>query len=318
MNSSLSVRPLVVLVDDDKLYLESAKELIGNIGYSVLMASTPREAKDIVHNAIMGPTIFLVDYDLPEEKGNKLIEYLMHVSRFDTVCLLVTGHNDESTLASAFDCGAFGYFCKKGPEGHVQNLGELYLKHIGFAERVLDLLARRKRKDALTGTLDRDEGITRFTDECARAKRHKTLTSCIFVDVDKLKPINDVYGHLCGDNALSEIAKVMMEHVRAHDFVIRYGGDEFMIILPETDEATASEIASRILRYVHLVRLPVSTGGAIELSVSYGVGTLQPQDLGDDSVVSFKELLRRADKELYKCKGIHHQRLSQNAAEAAK
>lgn len=309
--SSLTVKPVVVLVDDNRLYLETAKELIGNIGYPVLTALSPKDAKDIVHNSLIGPTIFLVDYDLPGEKGNTLIEYLMHVSRFETVCLLVTGHDDEGTLASAFDCGGIGYFCKKGPDGHVENLGELYLKHIGFAERMLELLARRKRKDALTGALDREEGITRFTDEWHRAKRHHTSISCVFIDVDKLKYINDTFGHLCGDNALAEIAKVMMEHVRSLDFVIRYGGDEFLIILPENDEADASEIGGRILRYVHQIRLLVSKGQIIELSVSYGVGILQPHELGDDPVVSFKTMFARADKALYACKEIHHQRLDQ-------
>lgn len=306
------MRPVVVLVDDDKVYLETAKDLIGNMGYSVLLASSPKEAKEIVHNSLIGPTIFLVDYDLPGgEKGDKLIEYFMHVSRFDVVCLLVTGHDDESTLASAFDCGGIGYFCKKGPEGHVHNLGELYLKHIGFAERMLDLLARRKRKDALTGALDREEGLTRFTDEWNRAKRHHTPISCIFVDVDKLKYINDTFGHLCGDKALAEIAKVMMEHVRSLDFVVRYGGDEFIIILPENDEDDALEIGGRILRYVHRIQLPVDKQKTMELSISYGVGVLHHDELGDDPVVSFKKLVGRADEEQYKCKEIHRTRFNQ-------
>lgn len=306
---TLPVKPPVLIVDDNKDYREAAKETVELLNYAVLPARDANEAKEIVHDALIGPTICLVDYNMPDENGLSLIRYLTSTSRFDLACVLVTGNEDHKVLSRVWDCGGIGFFSKNptldGPE---DNLGELYLKQIQFAERFLGILASKRNHDPLTGAYDRQEGMLRFTEEWNRARRHNSSTSFIVVDLDNLKHTNDEYGHLMGDEFIETVATVMKTIIRTLDTIVRYGGDEFLVILPETSEAEARGIAQRIASQVSEIKIGVTRGKAIPISISHGVGTLASHELTNDPIADFKKLFDIADKEQYLCKEEHRKR----------
>jgi diguanylate cyclase (GGDEF)-like protein len=104
--------------------------------------------------------------------------------------------------------------------------------------------------DDLTGLLNRRYLYERLKDELARSERHTHELSLLMLDLDGFKHCNDTHGHLEGDRALKEIAKTLLKTVRSIDIVVRFGGDEFMIILPETGQSTAIDIADRLRRNV--------------------------------------------------------------------
>ncbi len=142
--------------------------------------------------------------------------------------------------------------------------------------------------DELTGTLRRAPGVAAVEREVARARRLKESLSVAFIDVDNLKRANDSHGHAAGDRLLKGVANLLQEQLRGQDLIFRFGGDEFVCLLPETGIIVAQET---------LVRLQ-DEASERQVPFSFGVAELEP---GDDTV----SLLGRADSRLYEAKQGH-------------
>ena len=125
---------------------------------------------------------------------------------------------------------------------------------------------------------------------------------CLFVDVDHFKQINDTYGHPVGDQVLRHIAHIIREQVRTIDIVARYGGEEFTVILLQTAENKAMEVAERIRNRIERQPYLKDDGQAITLTASIGVNTLQPEDCTDDLRKNAQQFVGRADGALYTAK----------------
>lgn len=150
---------------------------------------------------------------------------------------------------------------------------------------------RESNTDSLTKLANRRKGWRVLESELARAARYGSSLSIILFDVDHFKEVNDRYGHLKGDHLLEELANVLAPQIRASDTLVRWGGEEFMVILTETDRAGATELAERL-------RLCVKDGRFSEplrVTASFGVAQWQPSEPTD-------KLILRADKKLYKAK----------------
>jgi len=131
--------------------------------------------------------------------------------------------------------------------------------------------------------------------ELRRAQRAKTPLSMIMFDVDKFKAVNDSYGHLAGDQLLAEVGKRLAEQLRTSDVKCRYGGDEFLLILPDTPAGGARQVAES-LRY-ELSRIALPAGDSeVTMTVSVGVVTTAKNELDAQAVIA------RADKALYRAK----------------
>jgi len=132
--------------------------------------------------------------------------------------------------------------------------------------------------------------------EIYRCDRYKTSLSLIFMDVDHFKVINDTYGHLVGSKLLVEIAQLLLRHLRSIDIVARYGGDEYVIVLPQTPPQAAGEIAERLRRNIEQNIFLKKEGYFIKVTASFGVASYP------ESAKSKEELLKLADEAMYKIK----------------
>lgn len=150
-------------------------------------------------------------------------------------------------------------------------------------------------KDYLTDTANRRALDIRLDYEYRRAKRYQEPFSILVVDIDFFKPFNDRYGHLAGDQALRELALLMKDQVREIDLVARFGGEEFVILLPETNREQAKVVAERIRQRVEQNIFLKGTDNA-QLTVCIGVATYT------DDMDGVKELLQGADLKLYSAK----------------
>jgi len=153
--------------------------------------------------------------------------------------------------------------------------------------RLYEETKRLSLRDPLTGLSNRRLMEIVLERLMAEGRRYKTPFSALMIDIDSFKKYNDTYGHSAGDALLLRISEIIKDSIRSSDVPIRYGGEEFLVLLPETDKNSASETAERIRREIAL-RTPVS--------VSIGVASY------DDSVSSGKEVIDRADFALYRAK----------------
>lgn len=149
--------------------------------------------------------------------------------------------------------------------------------------------------DGLTQVFIRRHLFQRLTEELKRAERYHTPVTIIMLDIDLFKSINDTYGHICGDKVLVEITKIMRSAIREIDFIGRYGGEEFCIVLPNTDTKGSKHVARRIHRMLENLDFSWS-GKPLRISVSGGIACYP------EHTKSFSDLIRFADAALYHSK----------------
>lgn len=185
---------------------------------------------------------------------------------------------------------------------------EPQLEEIGIlqdlAALVMDELELRllATTDGLTGALSRRAFLAAAARDFAHVRRHGGALSCILLDLDYFKRINDTHGHAVGDRALQEVAALLKSSLRSEDYVGRLGGEEFAVILPGADRAAAYEIGERLRQRVMNAWLS-TPAGAVRLTVSVGVAVLTPED------ARIEDLLRRSDAALYMAKSNGRNRL---------
>ncbi len=162
--------------------------------------------------------------------------------------------------------------------------------------RLIENLERLSRTDSLTGLMNRRALTENLTYEIDRAKRYGSDLSLVLCDMDSFKEINDRHGHDTGDRALQLLSKAFESIIRKSDIAGRFGGDEFMLILPETNIGGAESLAFKILSDLKLIDLRSADGRPIPLSMSIGVASMAG---ADDSIDS---LIKRADDAMYASK----------------
>ncbi len=164
----------------------------------------------------------------------------------------------------------------------------LLIRRLAEARSQIELIAIT---DHLTGLYNRRYLFSRFREEFEKVKRLNTSLCCIMADIDHFKAVNDRYGHLAGDEVLKQVAQLLKSMVRAYDIVGRYGGEEFLVILPETRLEDARYLAERIR-----VRVKEEVTATAPITISLGVTMMLSGDEGLDDII------KRADKQLYLAK----------------
>jgi len=169
-------------------------------------------------------------------------------------------------------------------------ISQHFIKDLKISE---DRLFELATTDSLTGLLNRGEGIRRFQQEISHSLRTGQPLSIIIIDIDYFKKINDNFGHQVGDKVIQLIARTILSTLRNYDTICRYGGEEFLVILPSTDLDKAIETAERLRKTVEKTKSSEQEHGAeVILTISLGVSALQPGD-------SLDGLVYRADNALY-------------------
>ncbi|MCK5647261.1 MAG: GGDEF domain-containing protein [Gammaproteobacteria bacterium] len=166
----------------------------------------------------------------------------------------------------------------------------------------LERLKLSTMTDDLTKVHNRRFFDQRLPEELARSNRSMTAVSCLFLDIDHFKSVNDTYGHGVGDNVLCQVAQRIQTVLRTHDVLARYGGEEFAVLLPETDNDEAMMIAQRIIIAVNKNRVVIDKNVVLTITISAGVSTLMTENDINDIKALGKNLLSTADQALYDAK----------------
>ncbi len=169
------------------------------------------------------------------------------------------------------------------------------IRHLAIGDRLCESLTKQASEDPLTGLYNRRFVFDIVEHELNRYRRYRSRFSLILIDADHFKQVNDTWGHCAGDDVLRRIAAVCRSAVRECDIVGRFGGEEFIIVLPRTRAFDAAFVAHRIRRSMDAQRVPTD-GGEIAVTLSLGIAECGPD------ADSFDALLRAADRALYAAK----------------
>jgi diguanylate cyclase (GGDEF)-like protein len=240
--------------------------------------------------------VYIFDYHLGQHTGVELLEWAMEQGVYAPVILL-TGQRDREIDLLAMYAGATDYLVKDRTDAA---LLERTVRYAYEHARRLDTLRDLAIRDGLTGLYNRREMDRLLKAEVSRCQRYGHSLGLVMIDIDNFKAINDTLGHLAGDNALRSIAHLLAEKLRSPDSIARYGGDELILILPETSESKTLLVAERLRTAVaahdfaavpHNGQLP-----RLSLTISMGVACT------GDGIYTDESLFAAADLALYQAK----------------
>jgi len=288
---------LILIVDDVSKNLQVVGAMLDEVGYATTFATSGKQAIERVKTA--NPDLILLDLMMPEINGLQVCEHLKaNPLHAEIPIIFLTASNDSQHLLQAFGQGAVDYVTKpyKAPELLARVKTHLELKYTrDELKKALVELEKLATTDSLTGISNRRHLLTLAEREFQRARRYRHPFSLLMLDIDHFKSINDTYGHAAGDEALKLMADVTRNALRQVDIFGRFGGEEFVVFLPETPLRDAVTVADRIREAIASAPLTIQNAEA-RMTVSIGVSTYQ------DDEPSLDTLLMRADKALYEAK----------------
>jgi len=279
---------VLLIVEDDASTRSSLAELLGR-DFDVLSAEDGTEAVALTQAHV--PDLVLADLAMPRLGGMGLLEALQSDPRTREVpVVFLSAQSDPRTVVDCFSHGAADFIAKPGRPEELR----VRLVHAWRLARRVARLESLARTDALTGLHNFRALQAKLEEEFARAARYAAPLAVLLVDLDRLKTVNDVYGHEAGNAALRAMGEVFREELRETDFAARFGGDEFVALLPHQTAAEALVVAERLrLRLASRV-----WPWPQPLTLSIGVASMEsPVQIQEPSM-----LLAAADAALYRSK----------------
>lgn len=283
-------RALILVVEDD----EDARMVLTELlrpRYDVDAVGDGETA--LKRAAELKPDLVLLDLFLPGMDGFGALTGLRRNSKTaDTPVIFLSAQGDAETKSQGLSLGAADYLAKPFSEQEL----------MARVDRTLKLTAQKEhyralaQTDGLTGLPNFRSFHARLEEEVSRATRYGHPLACAMVDLDGLKTINDKMGHAAGNRAIVALADAVREELRDTDFAARYGGDEFVVLLPQTSEPQAALFAERLRRRL----VEASERAGLPVRGSIGVAAVSADEL--EAPDASEDLLRRADEALYRAK----------------
>jgi two-component system, cell cycle response regulator len=253
--------------------------------------------KGLATAATLLPDLVLLDIDMPSPDGFEVCRRLKTDPRTTGIpVIFLTGNTSTEQKIKGLELGATDYITKPFDAAELRARIRATLR----AKYLMDLLAQKALIDGLTGLWNRVYFESRLASELAFIRNAKKPLSCLMVDLDHFKLINDRHGHFFGDQVLREIAKILTEICRGEDSICRYGGEEFVVLTPNTTATQAAELAERIRHKVQEHRWQLD-GVDIQVTCSIGVADLR--------LIPPPGMVEMADQAMYQAKNAGRNRV---------
>lgn len=289
----------ILVADDDPINRRLLESFLVKWDYEVVLACDGNEAWNILTQKD-APKLAILDWMMPGLDGTQVCRRIRNRSSESYVYIvLLTAKFQKADIIEGLDAGADDYLSKPFDANELRARLWTGMRVLGLEKRLraaYENLLFHAAHDSLTGGWNRVAILETLRTEVARAQRQGTALSIIMADLDHFKQVNDTYGHLAGDEVLRETARRMQICVRPYDVVGRYGGEEFLIVIPQCDFSVAPSRAEELRAAIASTPMDTSKG-AVPVTVSLGVA------IGGGAIpVDEESLLRNADEALYQAK----------------
>jgi diguanylate cyclase (GGDEF)-like protein len=289
----------ILLAEDEPVSRHLLQVCLTGWGYEIVVVADGTEAWQQLERGD-GPSIAIIDWMMPGMDGLEICRRVRAQGREPYVyVLLLTERHQQDDVVAGLKSGADDFMTKPFDDGELR-------ARLKVAERIVllqtELVAAREAMrsfavfDALTGLPNRTAILQTLAKELNRSRRERAALSVGLVDLDHFKQVNDTHGHLAGDAVLRQAAVRMQASLRSYEAVGRWGGEEFLIVLPGCDAAVAHLVTDRVRAAVAADPVPVE-GTAISFTCSVGFATTC-----DGQMVQPLELVSAADLALYRAK----------------
>lgn len=287
----------VLIVDDNPFIRATVKKLLLGEGATCFEAGDGRKALKVLDGNSVD--VVLTDYQMPVMNGIELVRAIRERPEHATTpILLLSASEYRSTTIRALDAGANDFIRK--PFEATELLARL--RSFCRLAKLTKELETISITDELTGLWNRREAMARLNDLCLRANRYQATFSCIMLDIDHFKRVNDQYGHATGDAVLKGVAGTLVKTVRDVDKVCRVGGEEFLVLCPETTADGARTFAERLRSAVERHEVECESQ-ALRVTISLGVAEFRESMAGPDGILGV------ADEALYAAKNSGRNRV---------
>lgn len=292
----------VLVAEDDPMFRKILQNWLQSWDYKVIVATDGTEAWSLLQQE-RPPDLLILDWVMPGVDGMELCRRIRErQSPSYQYILIVTANDARQDVVRGLEAGADDYLTKPFDKGELRARLRVGTRILTLQEdliRAREDLRFQATHDVLTGIWNRRAVLDLLHREIERAARFHASTGVLMLDLDHFKKINDTYGHLTGDAVLKETAQRITQVVRSYDFVGRYGGEEFLVLLPGCDKEQAEQSGERIRLAV--MSTPVVAGGS-EISVTISIGATAT--IGGPET----EVLAIADAALYQAKSAGRNR----------
>jgi len=292
-------RMKVLAADDNPISQTVLRSMLLKWGYDVVTACDGDQAWQVLQSP-QAPSLAILDWMMPGQDGVEICRRLRAPGKEPyTYVLLLTSRSDCQDLVEALDAGADDYLTKPFNSSELRARLRAGRRIVELQEQLLaaqEELRMRATHDGLTGLLNRFAIMEILRRELARCSREKQPISILMADLDKFKQVNDSLGHLAGDAVLREAAVRMQAAFRCYDSIGRYGGEEFLVVLPACDEGEAWSLGER---FRVLISASSFTFGESMLAVTCSIGCATQS--GGESWDA-DSMIRLADEALYDAK----------------
>ncbi|WP_310600095.1 diguanylate cyclase [Desulfobulbus sp.] len=299
---------MTALIVDDKTSLRKmVRFCLEQIGLKILEAEDGRQAFELIKDSRVEVDLVIVDFEMPVMRGDEFIHLTRQRPETEHLPMISLSATSESqAILRMFRAGATDYLVKPFIAEELLARVQVHLnlrRHMRHLEEMNRNLYDKAVNDALTGLRNRRYFQEAFEEMFVRAQRSQCDFCCLFFDLDHFKAVNDTCGHDFGDYVLKTIGTLMKKNVRRGDLAARFGGEEFVVALPNTHLEQARFFAERMRSIVEKHRFS-DQGREWAVTVSIGVASLN-----DHCPTSSKSMLQLADKSLYLAKGSGRNRV---------
>jgi two-component system, cell cycle response regulator len=289
----------ILIADDEVVSLRILEKTLERAGYEVAAVSDGRKAAEALCDP-SGPRLALLDWVMPQLDGPAVCRTVRRKrSQRHVYLVLLTSKSSKQDIIEGLESGADDYLIKPFDPGELKARIHTGLRILELEDNLLEAREDMRYKathDSLTALLNRGTILELLTGELNRKYRNKNSISIVLGDLDHFKLVNDTHGHVAGDEVLREVGRRLLGSVRSYDFVGRYGGEEFLVVLNNCGADTLMDRAEEIRKAIG--GPPVRTSqGSIPITMSLGVFASYPRD---DRPL--EEILCEVDGALYAAK----------------